>query len=171
MRLDQINSQPCPVARAMAVIGDAWSVLVLREAFYGVRRFSEFVEYTGAQRTVVSDRLKRLVASGVLERVEYQQHPSRHEYRLTERGAQLQPVLLALAAWGNNWTSPEAGPLVSFTHTGCGHELGAAVFCDACGEPIDRRNVSAHPGPGYPKDRPDLIAARRNRSRPTRKDT
>jgi len=167
MKLDEIDHQPCPMARALAGIGDTWSLLVLREVFYGRRRFSDFVAFTGAQKTVVSDRLKRLVANGIFDRVEYQQHPSRHEYRLTEKGEALFPVLLALAKWGDDWAGTPAGPPVAFTHADCGHALGQTMVCGSCGGLIDSRQVIPSAGPGYPNDRPDVFANRRPATAPT----
>ena len=82
MKLEEIRNQPCSVARALSVLGDGWSLMLIRDAFYGRTRFSDFVKYSGAQRTIVSDRLKRLVADGIFERVAYGEHPVRHEYRL-----------------------------------------------------------------------------------------
>ena len=159
MRLDEIDHQPCSMARALAEIGDAWSLLVLREAFYGRSRFTDFVRRTGAQKTVISDRLKRLVDNGLLERVEYQQHPTRHEYRLSDKGRALLPVLLALVKWGDDWVSGSAGPPVTFTHTDCEQSVEPTLVCGSCGGPIDQGNVTPSPGPGYPKDLPDVLAA------------
>ena len=99
VRIDEIDRQPCSMAKAMAEIGDAWSLLILREAFYGRRRFSDFVANTGAQKTVVSARLKALVDVGILERVEYSEHPTRHHYVLTEKGRALAPVEQAIGSW------------------------------------------------------------------------
>jgi DNA-binding HxlR family transcriptional regulator len=161
--LDEIDHQPCSIARAMAELGDAWSLLVLREAFYGRARFTDFVRRTGAQKTVISDRLKRLVDHGILERVEYQQHPTRHEYPLTDKGRALLPVLLALIKWGDDWASGPAGPPVAFTHTECGHPLDPTLVCGSCGVAIDQGSVIPSPGPGYPEELPDVFA---NRTRP-----
>ena len=92
------------MAQAMAQIGDSWSLLILREAFQGRDRFSDFVTGTGAQKSVVSARLKHLVDSGILERTPYSEHPVRHRYVLTEKGRELGPVLLVLADWGSKWS-------------------------------------------------------------------
>lgn len=141
----------------MNQIGDAWSMLVLREAFYGRRRFSEFVKYTGAQKTVVSDRLKRLVSADIFERVEYSEHPTRFHYELTPKGRELAPVLLALTKWGDQWTDQGSGAPVTFTHTDCGHDADPTVVCGSCGEPIGSENVTASTGPGYPSEWPDVF--------------
>ena len=148
MRIDEIDRQPCPVAKAMAQIGDAWSMLILREAFYGRRRFSDFVAHTGAQRTVVSARLKTLVEVGILERVEYSEHPTRHHYLLTDKGRDLAPVLFTLAAWGDKWLSDVNGRLVELTHT-CGRHAEAVMTCVHCAEPLTAANVIASPHPAH----------------------
>ena len=154
MRLDEIDRQPCSIAKAMAQLGDAWSVLILREAFYGRSRFSDFVHHTGAQKTVVSARLKSLVEVGLLERVAYSEHPVRHEYRLTEKGRDLLPVLLTLIDWGDKWLDTENGRRVTLTHT-CGHHVHPTVFCGSCGKPVGRGELTPTPGPGYPTDHDD----------------
>ncbi len=143
MRIDEIGRQPCPVAGAMAQIGDAWSWLILREALYGRRRFSDFVRHTGAQRTVVSARLKKLVGAGILRRVEYSQHPTRHHYLLTDKGRALAPVMLALAEWGSRWPadSDRGARSMEFTHS-CGHPVDATVVCGVCQQPLRAVDVA-----------------------------
>lgn len=148
MRRDLLARQTCSVARSAAVVGDPWALLIIREAFLGHRRFADFVEFTGAQPSVVSDRLKRLVESGVLERIEYQQHPSRHEYRLTDMGRDLQPVLVALTLWGDAHLDGGDGPPLRYTHAACGHDADPTLVCGHCAEPLDGRSLRAHPGPG-----------------------
>ena len=157
MRLEEIDRQECSVAKAMAEIGDAWSLLILREAFYGRRRFSDFVANTGAQKTVVSARLKQLVAAGILERVEYSQYPTRHNYLLTGKGRELAPVMFALAKWGDRWHGHPRGLRVQLTHA-CGHHVDATMVCGACGEPLHPADVTASAGPGFPPDVPDPFA-------------
>ena len=99
MRWSEIDTIPCPVAQAMAVIGDAWTILIIRDALRGATKFDEFQHSTRASRAVVADRLARLVEHGVIERVQYEAHPPRYDYRLTKRGRALQPVLMMLAHW------------------------------------------------------------------------
>ncbi len=158
MKVDHIDSQPCPVAKALAQIGDAWSMLILREAFYGRQRFSDFVTHTGAQKTVVSARLKRLVEHGVLRRVVYSEYPTRHNYTLTAKGRALAPVLYVLSEWGDTWASDAERPAITLTHNACGHQLGATVVCGTCGEQLDAGNVTPAIGPGYPAGLPDPFA-------------
>lgn len=138
-------------SRALAEVGDGWTMLILKEAFLGKRKFGEFVSGTGAQRTVVSDRLKKLVQFGILDRVEYQEYPSRHEYRLTQKGRDLNDVLLVLARWGDRWLDDGSGPPITYVHTDCGHEANIAVSCTSCGESMSARTTTAIPGPGFPK--------------------
>ncbi|MEM7338464.1 MAG: helix-turn-helix domain-containing protein [Actinomycetota bacterium] len=147
MRIDEIGRQPCSIAKALAEIGDAWSMLIIREAFYGRARFSELVEHTGAQKTVVSARLKSLVEVGILDRQVYSEHPTRYHYVLTDKGRSLAPVLLTLIKWGDTWLDTEHGQRVILTHT-CGHHVDATVVCGACGEPVQRGSVTPRPGPG-----------------------
>lgn len=153
MRIDEIDQQPCAVARSMAQIGDTWSLLILREAFYGRRRFGEFVERTGAQKTVVSARLKRLVEVGILEPVTYSDHPPRRQYELTDKGRELAPIIFAINEWGEKWLGDEAGPLIELTHR-CGEPIEATVTCGSCGDPLELADVRGRPGPSYPLDAP-----------------
>ncbi len=149
----------------MSQIGDAWSLLILREAFYGRRRFSDFVMYTGAQKTVVSDRLKRLVDAGILERAVYSEHPARHHYLLTTKGRELAPVLFALTRWGDTWAADDAGPPITLTHH-CGHDVDARLVCGSCGGVIRSEDVTPSIGPGYPAHRRDIFAGRGDRQVP-----
>lgn len=147
VKLSEIGSQRCSIARALAVVGDGWMLVMLRDAFLGRRRFSEFEAGSGAQANVVSDRLKRMVDLGLLDRVEYQQHPSRHEYRLTDKGRDLYPALLMLARWGDTHLDDGTGPPMEFVHTGCGHPADPHVACRHCGDELDVRSVQARPVP------------------------
>ncbi|MEM9513380.1 MAG: helix-turn-helix domain-containing protein [Actinomycetota bacterium] len=158
MRRDKISEQSCSIARSSAIIGDAWVLLILREAFFGNRRFGDFVEFTGAQPSVVSDRLKRLVDAGVLEQRRYREHPPRDEYRLTPMGRDLQPVLMTLAKWGDTYLDENRGaPLVN-THTECGHDADPTVVCGHCSAPITPGTIRSAPGPGA--DRADIARRR-----------
>ncbi len=157
VRKDQLAEQSCSIARTAAVIGDAWTLLILREAFLGHRRFADFVEFTGAQPSVVSDRVKKLVDAGVLEPQAYQDHPPRNEYRLTDKGKDLHPVLLTLAAWGDTHLDDGRGAPVVRTHTTCGHSDHPHLVCGHCAERLTPRTVRATVGPGAD---PDDIARR-----------
>lgn len=136
----------CSVARALEVVGERWSLLIVRDAFYGVRRFEDFQHDLGVARNILTDRLKRLVEQGVLERVQYGERPPRYEYRLTEKGKDLLPVMLTMMRWGDKWYPREMGPPVTFTHS-CGHVTTPTVVCDHCGEELKRRDLQVDPLP------------------------
>lgn len=143
-------SWPCSIARAVDLLGDWWTPLVLREAFYGTKRFDEFEQVLGIGRNVLTQRLNRLVDEGVLERVPYQERPVRHEYVLTAKGRDLFPVLAAIHRWGDRWLADEAGPPVVLHHTACDHDTHAEVVCAHCREPLAIEDITPRLGPGYP---------------------
>src|SRR5262245_21546765 len=128
MRWGKVSELTCSVARSLSVVGDRWTLLVLRDAFLGVRRFAHF-QTVGLSRHRLADRLKRLVAAGVLERVRYQDRPARFEYRLTEKGRDLYPVIVALTRWGDRWMAGDDGPPVELIHRGCGHVGMPVLAC------------------------------------------
>lgn len=148
MRWENLSEEPCSLARTLAVIGDRWTLLVLREAFLKVRRFEDFRGRLGIARQVLSERLAGLVAEGVLERRAYQDNPPRHEYRLTEKGLGLYPAVLALVHWGDTHYAGDAGPPLLHRHKACGHDFRSVLTCSACGDALDPRAVETHPGPG-----------------------
>lgn len=136
------------VGRALQVFDDPWTFAVLREAFFGVRRFDDFAAHLEISRNVLTKRLKHLVAEGVLERRQYQNRPDRYEYRLTDRGRDLYPVFLALMRWGDRWlVEPEGVPLV-LVHRPCGATTEPHPTCDGCGAPLAARDMDYKPGPG-----------------------
>lgn len=137
----------CSVAQCLEVVGEWWSLLIVRDAFLGVRRFDDIQARLGISRNILNQRLKRLVDSGVLERVPYQANPPRSEYRLTEKGRDLWRVLTAMREWGDRWVAP-AGPPLKMRHSTCGHVVNAVAVCSHCGEPLGPRSVTAEPGPG-----------------------
>jgi DNA-binding HxlR family transcriptional regulator len=142
------TNENCSVARTLEVIGERWTILVLREAFFRVRRFEEFQRNTGAARNILSDRLRRLVENGILERRQYLERPARFEYRLTEKGLDLYPILIALMQWGDKHVPGEMGPPVVLEHRTCGNRTTPALTCSECGEPLTARDMRALPGPG-----------------------
>lgn len=148
MRWSEIGEEHCSIARALAVIGDRWMLLVLRDAFLGVRRFDDFQRRLGISRTLLRKRLDGLVAGGVLGRVRYQQHPPRDEYRLTPRGHALQPVMLAIAHWGDSEFAGDSGPPMLRRHKRCGHDFVPVTTCSVCGETVSPYDVETHAGPG-----------------------
>ncbi|MFD1538802.1 winged helix-turn-helix transcriptional regulator [Nonomuraea guangzhouensis] len=151
MRRTDTADWPCTIARSVSVLGDHWNLLLLRQACLGTRRFDDFQAALGTGRNILSQRLGRLVEEDLLRKVEYQPNPPRYEYRLTDKGREVYPILAAMAAWGERWlTGPEGTPLI-LHHTACGHDMHAVVVCSECDQPIDVREVRAHPGPGFPE--------------------
>jgi DNA-binding HxlR family transcriptional regulator len=142
------EDQNCSIARSLEVLGDRWTILVMREAFLRVRRFEEFQRNLGVARNVLTDRLGRLVEEGILERVPYQDRPVRFEYRLTEKGIDLWPVMMTLMQWGDRHYAPTEGPPRVIRHRGCGGELTGHLTCDRCGAKLGPRDVLAETGPG-----------------------
>ncbi|MDQ3107964.1 MAG: helix-turn-helix transcriptional regulator [Actinomycetota bacterium] len=148
MKRTDTSAWPCNIARAANVLADLWNVLLIRQACLGTRRFDEFQRTLGIGRNILTLRLAGLVDEGILERVEYQTGPVRHEYRLTDKGRDAYTVLVAMAAWGERWfVGPDGTPVLQH-HTTCGHDMHAVVVCSACREPIDVREVKVRPGPG-----------------------
>ena len=141
---------PCPLARTADLIGDGWTLLIIREACLGTRRFEEFQRTLGTGRNILTQRLNMLVDRGLLTRVPYQERPARHEYRLTDKGRDVYPVLAAMAAFGDKWLLDDR-PVV-LHHTTCDHDMHAVVTCSECAQPLDIGSVHARPGPGYPED-------------------
>ena len=148
MRHSALHDQPCSIARTVAVLGERWTLVILRQAFQGQRRFEDMQRGLGIARNILADRLGRLVEEGILERRPYQERPPRYEYRLTRKGRDLYPVLVALMQWGDRYTTGEAGPPVLLVHEPCGHETAPEFVCSHCGEPIDPRDVRPRAGPG-----------------------
>lgn len=142
MRRTSFADMECSVARTLEVVGEWWTMLVIREAFNGVRRFDDFQSRLGIARNVLAARLQSLVDHGVLERRQYQDRPPRCEYRLTEKGRDLYPVLIAMLTWGDKWTAGEDGPPLRLVHS-CGHEPNATLVCSHCGEKLEARHVRA----------------------------
>lgn len=140
----------CSIARTLGVVGEKWTLLVLREAFYGVRRFDDFHTALGCARNLLAARLKMLVAQGLLERVGYtdERGRGRREYRLTDKGRELFPVVVGLMQWGDKWTADEAGPAVQLFHRDCGQPVTAQLACAQGHAPLGARDVQAAPGPG-----------------------
>jgi DNA-binding HxlR family transcriptional regulator len=141
------ESMNCSVAQCLEVVGEWWSMLIIRDAFLGVRRFDDFQSRLGISRNILNVRLTSLVDAGVLERVPYQEHPRRNEYRLTDKGRDLWPVLTTMREWGDKWAAPRGAPL-EVVHDACGEVMHLEHTCSACHQPADGRSVRVRPGPG-----------------------
>jgi DNA-binding HxlR family transcriptional regulator len=139
--------ESCSVARAMDILGERWTMLIMREAFYGVRRFSDMQRNLGIARNILSTRLQTLVRSGILERRLYQEEPERFEYRLTQAGRDLYPAVIAIMKWGDEYLSDEAGPPVVLRHS-CGELVDPVLVCDHCGGALHPHDITPEPGPG-----------------------
>ena len=137
----------CSVAQCLEVVGEWWSMLILRDVFLGVTRFDDFQERLGISRNILNQRLNHLVETGVLEKVRYSDHPPRYDYRLTDKGRDLWPILTAMRQWGDRYAAPD-GPPLEVTHKACGHISNAVLVCSTCGERLEARDVRAAPGPG-----------------------
>lgn len=146
MRWRDIGEQTCSIARTLSVIGDRWTMLVLREAFLRTRRFEDFQAHLGATRHVLADRLQKLVEHGIFERVQYQERPPRYEYKLTEKGRDLYPVIVSLVGWGDRWMAGEAGPPIELVHKSCGQQMAPVHVCPHCGERVTALDVTARLG-------------------------
>jgi DNA-binding HxlR family transcriptional regulator len=148
------ENQRCSIAGALAVVGERWSLLIVRDVMLGLRRFDEIQSSLGIARNVLHARLTRLQEQGVLERSPYQEHPPRYEYRLTEKGLDLWPTVFALMQWGDTHAASEAGPPVLVEHHGCGGAVDEHRICQTCGERLSVGDVRALPGPGATPQHP-----------------
>jgi DNA-binding HxlR family transcriptional regulator len=146
MRWSELAEERCSVARSVAVIGDRWTLMLLRDCFLGVRRFDDFQARLGISRGIVADRLKRLVDEGVLRREAYQDRPPRHEYRLTEKGLALHPVIMAIVHWGDVFYAGADGPPLIHRHKACGCDFAPVTTCSECGGTVTARDVEVRPG-------------------------
>jgi DNA-binding HxlR family transcriptional regulator len=148
MKWNALDEEPCSVARTVAVIGDRWSLLVLRDCFLRVRRFEDFQSGLGVTRHVLADRLKKLVRHGVLRRVPYQTRPKRYEYLLTPKGLDLYAIVMAIVHWGDIHMVDERGRPRLYEHKLCGKMFDPVMTCSECQEPLSARDVHVHVGPG-----------------------
>jgi DNA-binding HxlR family transcriptional regulator len=141
MRWKDLDQEPCPIARSLAILGDRWTLLILRDCFWGVRRFEAFQASLSISRTILRDRLNHLVDSGLLMRRAYRDTPQRFEYLLTAKGKSLHSVMLMLADWGNHYGVGEGEPMVAHEHKVCGHSFRPVVACSHCGQGVHGRDV------------------------------
>lgn len=137
----------CSVAQCLEVVGEWWSMLIIRDAFLGITRFEEIQNRLGISRNILQQRLTSLVEAGVLLRVPYSEHPPRSDYKLTPKGRDLWPVLTAMRQWGDQYAAP-SGPPIELVHRSCNAVTHALMVCDVCGEQLHARNITAIAGPG-----------------------
>lgn len=154
MRKASFADMNCAIARSLEIIGEWWTLLVLRDAFLGVRRFDDFVERLGISRNVLTNRLDTLVDAGVLERRYYDEGRGRADYVLTAKGRALWPVLTTLREWGDEWILGEGNEPVLLEHRTCGEVTHLRHSCARCGEALDASSVRAVAGPGAGPDAP-----------------
>ena len=137
----------CSIAQCLEVVGEWWSLLIVRDCFFGVSRFEQFQERLGIARNMLTQRLQTLADHGIVERVAYQAHPVRYDYRLTAKGRDLWPVLETMRQWGDRWEAPK-GPPLQMVHRRCGHVATARLICSACGADLELSAMVLQPGPG-----------------------
>jgi DNA-binding HxlR family transcriptional regulator len=147
MRRVSFAEVACPIAQSLEVIGEWWTLLIIRDAFFGVTRFDEFQENLGIARNILASRLDTLVAAGVMERQCYDEARERYDYVLTEKGRALWPVIVTLRQWGDEWMLGEGNEVSLLRHNGCGEMTTGVLVCDHCGEPLDHANVRSVRGP------------------------
>lgn len=148
MKWDALEEEPCSVARTIGVIGDRWTLLILRECFLRTRRFEGFQSALGITRHLLAERLKKLVRMGILRRIPYQELPKRHEYILTQKGLDLYPIMMAIVHWGDTHMVDERGRPLLHEHRKCGKLFDPVMVCSECGEPLSAKEVTTRPGPG-----------------------
>jgi len=149
------DSQVCSAARALELVGERWSLLMIRNAlFAGATHFNDF-RTLGIATNILKNRLDGFVDAGIMQRRNYSRNPEHYEYLLTDKGRDLAPVIVALTEWGDRWAAPD-GPPVLYTHSVCGGPITQPTTCAKCGQVCDPAEVHARPGPGMPAD----IAAR-----------
>jgi DNA-binding HxlR family transcriptional regulator len=147
MERKSFERMSCSVAQCLEVIGEWWTMLIVRDLFLGVRRFDELQERLGIARNVLAQRLAKLVEAEVIEKRAYQENPPRYDYVLTDKGRDLWPVLTAMRQWGDRHAAPGGAPL-EIVHRACGHVSELVMTCKHCGEAVSHRDVQPRRGPG-----------------------
>lgn len=150
MQRTDFAEMACSIARSVAVAGEPWSPLVIRDVYVGINRFEDMQRDLGISRKVLAERLKHLTEAGLFERRQYSERPPRHEYLLTDKGREFVDVLMAMVAWGDRWTAGDAGPPILYRHRACGEVTHVVPHCAVCGEEMHAGDVDIEPGPGFP---------------------
>ena len=154
MREADIEHLTCSVARTIGVVGERWTLLLLREFFLGTRRFEMLQAQTGMSSRALSDRLRRLQGLGVITAIEYQERPRRYEYRLTEKGLELYPIIVSMTHWGDRWMRAKGErPPAGLVHKDCGHAFQPVLTCGSCGRVAEARDVRVEIGPKMAAER------------------
>lgn len=148
MTLGRTYDQDCSLARALEVLGERWTLLIIRDIFNGRRRFEQMTDNLGVARNVLTDRLGRLAEEGIIEKRPYQERPTRYEYFLTQKGLDLWPVLVAMIHWGDRHLAGPDGPPVVLIHKECGGKINDRRICERCGSELDVHEARAELGPG-----------------------
>lgn len=161
MHWDQVGSQVCSIARTMSIVGDRWTMLIVREAFAGTTTFDEFVGYTGATAQVVSARLKRLVEADILKKIP-KASGAGLEYVLTEMGLDLHPIICAITVFGDRWLSAGKPPPQVMRHVGCGCLTSPRLACSECGEFVSRDTLTREPSPAMLRYRARMLSETSN---------
>lgn len=145
MRLTSLSELNCSIAKTLDVVGEWWTLLIVRDALRGGRRFEEFQESLGVARSVLTARLRKLTEAGIMERQRYSEHPPRYEYQLTDKGRALFDVIVALMQWGDAWEQGPAGPPRLLVHDTCGHVTQPVLTCPHCHGEVTARNTRSEP--------------------------
>lgn len=148
MQWSELEDQACSLARTLSIIGDRWTLLILRDCFLRVRRYEDFQLRLGIGRGILSDRLGQLVDAFILAKVPYQDNPRRYEYRLTPKGLDLYPIIMSIVHFGDQHLAGKKGRPLLHRHRKCGHVFDPVLTCSECGETLDPRDVQPEPGPG-----------------------
>lgn len=143
MKWNELNKENCPVARGLSAVGDRWNMLILRDCFLGIRRFDAFQAKLGITRHILTDRLRKLVSMGILRKEKYMDHPPRYEYRLTEKGMDLYPVILALINWAEQHQPTDAASPFTLLDRETGEPITPVMIDTKTGKPVDARKVRA----------------------------
>jgi len=148
MQLTSLADWNCSIARTLDVVGEWWTMLIIRDAFRGTSRFDDFQASLGMARSVLTARLRKLTEQGVLERRAYSEHPPRYEYHLTDKGRALYPILVSMLQWGDTWAQGADGPPVLLVHDACGNVTHPVLTCPHCDTEVSAANAHSEPGPG-----------------------
>ncbi len=143
MKWGEVDKHMCSVARVASIVGEPWTLLILRDAFSGIRRFDEFQRSLGVTRHLLSKRLRKLIDAQILTKTSHSSAPHRREYRLTRKGLALYPVMMTLSQWGDDWLGHGEGPPIKYTHSRCGKRVQAVLTCAECGERLRPEEVSS----------------------------